>query len=76
MPPPDSRVPPLTQIDLDLLALFIHGESFWPGNAATPGCASALPAISFDQLFRSVAGDLAALPSSERSFYRYLSLSN
>ncbi|MEO8181626.1 MAG: hypothetical protein ABI895_22555 [Deltaproteobacteria bacterium] len=76
MPPPDSGVPPLTQVDLDLLTLFIDSPSFWPGSAALADCAPAPPTTGFDQLFRSVAGDLAALPSSERTFYRYLSLSD
>ncbi|HKO93248.1 MAG TPA: hypothetical protein VJU61_18965 [Polyangiaceae bacterium] len=75
MPPSNSGLPPLSQAELDLLALFIDTPSFWPQAAATD-CPEAPPLSNFDVVFQSVAGDLAALPESERGFYRYLSLTN
>jgi hypothetical protein len=75
MPPPNSGLPPLTQADLDMLALFIDTPSLWPQAGA--GDCEAPPGFSdFDALFQNVAGDLAMLPGADRGFYRYLSITN
>jgi hypothetical protein len=74
MPPMGAREP-LSQADLDVLALFIDTPSFWP-EVPEAVCDVAPSSLSFDSVLQSVASDLATLPGADQQFYRYISLAD
>jgi mono/diheme cytochrome c family protein len=73
MPPPGSgeAVP---RAEIDIVANYIDNPDKWPGTPR-PVC-NDNPAVSFDQLYADVAGDLREQEDEDRPFIRYVSLDN
>ncbi len=75
MPPPESGLGPVPNADIDTVAQFIDNPSFWPGfEPPAQACPDQL--ISFDDLYASIASDLASLDADDALTARYIALTN
>jgi mono/diheme cytochrome c family protein len=71
MPPGGPRVP---GADIDFVASFIDEAINWPG--ASKRTCNDNPALDFNELYETVAGDLRAEEARDQPFLRYISLDN
>jgi mono/diheme cytochrome c family protein len=75
MPPIQSGLPQVSDVDIDTVAQFIDNPRFWPDyEAAGVDCSDQL--FDFDALYREIATDLSRLDADDALTTRYISLTN
>jgi len=75
MPPVQSGLPRVSQNDINTVANFIDNPAFWD-NVDAPDTNCADQFIGIDELYRTIADDLADLDADDALTTRYISLTN
>lgn len=74
MPPVGSNGPRPSDREIDVVADFIDNPVFWPEFRPEPSCDG--QHMSFDDLYRAVTLDLRREDRDDRTFLRYVTLTN
>lgn len=74
MPPLGTQGPRPSERDISLVEQFVDNPQFWPEYRPAASCQGQL--MTFDDLYRTIAGDLFEQDDDDRPFTRYITLMN
>jgi mono/diheme cytochrome c family protein len=74
MPPLGTLGPRPSERDIELVEQFVDNPLFWPEYRPAESCEGQL--MTFDDLYREIAGDLRVQDDNDRPFTRYITLMN